>query len=157
MRNARLNLNIEQCVFTGFRKRQNLASPAVDIGYLTEAGKFVVVDNVHHRLRAKSGTLSWDGNLEFMSSEKSLEDTSGEDIVSERGNVYFRRRQVYSLFNYFPTVTYSRLCALTIPAKLDMSPKLDYQNLDESHAYKLLQRDARSIIAHHCLPIALMT
>ena len=29
LRNARLNLNIEQCVFTGFRKRQNLASPAV--------------------------------------------------------------------------------------------------------------------------------
>ena len=71
-----------------------------DIGYVTEARKFVVVDNVHHRLQAKFGTLSWDGNLEFMSGRKSVEDTSAEDIVSEKGNVYFRRRQVYSLFEY---------------------------------------------------------
>ena len=71
-----------------------------DIGYVTEAGKFVVVDNVHHRLQAKSGTLSWDGNLEFMSGRKSLEDTSVEDIVSESGNVCYRRRQVYSPFEY---------------------------------------------------------
>ena len=63
-----------------------------DIGYVTEAGNFVVVDNVHHRLQAKSGTLSWDGNLEFKSGRESLEDTSAEDIVSERGNVYYRRR-----------------------------------------------------------------
>jgi len=28
--NVRLNLNIEQCVFTGFCKQQNPASPAVD-------------------------------------------------------------------------------------------------------------------------------
>ena len=69
-----------------------------DIGYLTEARRFVVVDNVHHRLQAKSGTLSWDGTLGFMSGE--IEDTSAEDIVSEKGNVYFRRRQVYSLFEY---------------------------------------------------------
>ena len=71
-----------------------------DIGYVTEAGEFVVVENAHHRLQAKSGTLSWDGNLEFMSGGRSLEDTSAEDIVSERGNVYYRRRQVYSLFEY---------------------------------------------------------
>ena len=71
-----------------------------DIGYVTEARKFVVVDNVHHRLQAKSGTLSWDGTLGFMSGRKCLEDTSAEDIVSEKGNVYFRRRQVYSLFEY---------------------------------------------------------
>ena len=63
-----------------------------DIGYVTEAGNFVVLDNVHHRLQAKSGTLSWDGNLEFWSGRESLEDTSAEDIVSERGNVYYRRR-----------------------------------------------------------------
>ena len=71
-----------------------------DIGYVTEAGNFVVVDNMHHRLQAKSGTLSWDGNLAFISGGKSLEDTSAEDIVSERGNVYYRRRQVYSLLKY---------------------------------------------------------
>ena len=71
-----------------------------DIGYVTEARKFVVVDNMHHRLQAESGTLSWDGKLEFMSGRESLEDTSAEDIVSESGNVYYRRRQVYSLFKY---------------------------------------------------------
>ena len=70
-----------------------------DIGYVTEAGEFVVVDNVHHRLQAKSGTLSWDGDLEFMTGGNCLEDTSAKDIVSEKGNVY-RRRQVYSLFEY---------------------------------------------------------
>ena len=69
-----------------------------DIGYVTEAHKFVVVDNMHHRLQAKLGTLSWDRNLKCMSGE--IEDTSAEDIVSEKGNVYFRRRQVYSLFEY---------------------------------------------------------
>ena len=71
-----------------------------DIGYVTEAREFVVVDNVQHRLQAKSGTLSWDGTLEFISGGKCLKDTSAEDIVSEKGNVYFRRRQVYSLFEY---------------------------------------------------------
>ena len=71
-----------------------------DIGYVTEACNFVVVDNVHHRLQAKSGTLSWDGRLKFMSGRESLEDTSAEDIVSERRNVYYRRRQVYSLYKY---------------------------------------------------------
>ena len=71
-----------------------------DIGYVIEAGKFAVVDNVHHRLQAKSGTLSWHGNLACMSGRKSLEDTSAEDIVSERGNVYYRRRQVYFPFEY---------------------------------------------------------
>ena len=35
-----------------------------------------------------------------------------------------------------------------------MVTHLRYQNLDKAHAYKLLQRDARSIIARHCLPIA---
>ena len=71
-----------------------------DIGYVTEAGKFVVVDNVHHRLQAESGTLSWDGKLKFMSGRKYLDDAPVEDIVSERGNVCYRRRQVYSLFEY---------------------------------------------------------
>ena len=35
-----------------------------------------------------------------------------------------------------------------------MVTHLRYQNLDEAHAYKLLQRDARSIIAHHRLSIS---
>ena len=35
-----------------------------------------------------------------------------------------------------------------------MSAELRYKKLDEPHAYKLLQRDAHSIIAHHRLPIA---
>ena len=61
-----------------------------DIGYVTEAGEFVLVDNMHYCLQAKSRTLSWDGNLEFMSGRNSLEDTSGENIVSKRGNVYYR-------------------------------------------------------------------
>ena len=74
-----------------------------DIDYVTEARKFVVVDSVHHRLQAESGTLSWDGKLEFKSERESLEDTSAEDIVSERENVYYRRRQVYSLFEYLLT------------------------------------------------------
>ena len=38
-----------------------------DIGYVTEAGKFVVVDNVHHRLQAESQPLFWDGKLEVIS------------------------------------------------------------------------------------------
>ena len=125
-----------------------------DIGYVTKAGKFVVVDNVFHRLQAKSGTLSWDGTLEFISGGKSLGDAPAEDIVSEGGNVYFRRRQVCSLFNYFLTVNYSRLCTPTIPAKIYIEAELHYQNLDQAHAYKLLQADAHSIVAHHCLPIA---
>ena len=84
-----------------FRSIHPIETPALgDIGYVTEAGEFVAVDNMHHCLQAESGTLSWDGNLAFMSGGKSLEDTSAEDIVSERGNVYYRRRQVYSLFEY---------------------------------------------------------
>ena len=71
-----------------------------DIGYVTEAGKFVVVDNVHHHLQAKSGTLSWDRRLRFMSGWRYLNNAPAEDIVSESGNVYYRRRQVYSLFEY---------------------------------------------------------
>ena len=35
-----------------------------------------------------------------------------------------------------------------------MEAELYYQNLDRTHAYELLQRDARSIVTHHCLPIA---
>jgi hypothetical protein len=39
-----------------------------DIGYVTEAGNFVVVDNVHQYLQAESGTLSFlTGRLEFRS------------------------------------------------------------------------------------------
>ena len=71
-----------------------------DIGYITEAGNFVVVDNVHHRLQAESQPLFWDGKLEVISVGKYLDDAPAKDIVSERGNMYFRRRQVYSLFEY---------------------------------------------------------
>ena len=66
-----------------------------DIGYVTEAGEFVVVDNVHHSLQAKSGTLSLKGHLRFRSCGKELEDTSGEMIVSWSGKSYQRRRQVH--------------------------------------------------------------
>ena len=138
-----------------FRYIRPIDTPALgDIGYVTEADTFVVVENVHHRLRAESGLLSWDGKLESKSGRKSLDDAPAEGIVSEGGNVYYRRRQVYSLFKYPLTVTYSRLCALIIPAQLDISTYLGYQNLDEAHAYKLLQRDARSIIARRRLSIA---
>ena len=69
-----------------------------DIGYVTEGGNFVVVDNMHHRLQ-EHGSL-WDGKLEFKSGWKFLDDAPAEEIISERGNVYYRRRQVYSLFKY---------------------------------------------------------
>jgi hypothetical protein len=66
-----------------------------DVGYLTEASDFVVVDNVHHRLQSDSGTLSWSDNLQFFSGKEDLGDTPPGDIVSKGGSMYHRRRQVY--------------------------------------------------------------
>ena len=131
-----------------------------DIGYKMETGKFVVVGNVHHSLEAESGTLSWKGHLEFHSGGEELEDTSAEIIVSPSGTRYHRQQQVhfpgflfyfYSLINQ---ITYFRLCPLTIPAEMHMDINLHYEKLDRIHAWKLLQRDAHSIIAQHGLSIA---
>ena len=66
-----------------------------DIGYWTDAGEFVVVDNVHHSLQAKSGILSWNTHLRFFSNDKELENTSADIIVSQSGKSYERRRQVH--------------------------------------------------------------
>ena len=65
------------------------------ICYVTEAGKFVVVDNVHHCLQAQSGPLSWDERLGFYSKAE-LEEIPGEGIVGKGGHMYHRRKQVYS-------------------------------------------------------------
>ena len=32
-----------------------------DVGYVTEDGRLVFIDNVHHSLQAEFGTLSWEG------------------------------------------------------------------------------------------------
>ena len=66
-----------------------------DVGYVTEDGEFVVVDNVHHSLQAGSGALSWGGDQRFSSGDNELENTSAEMIVSQSGKSYERRRQVY--------------------------------------------------------------
>ena len=126
------------------------------IGYVTEAGKFVVVDNVHHSLQAKSGTLSWQGHLEFCSGGKELEDTPAEIIISRSEQSYQQRRQVYFpvSFDLINLITYFRLFPLTIPADMDVYFTFGYENLDRMHAWKLLQRDAHSIIARHGLSIA---
>ena len=65
-----------------------------DIGYWTDAGEFIVVDNVHHSLQAESGILSWNTNLRLYSGDK-LEDTSADIIVSRSGKSYQRRRHVH--------------------------------------------------------------
>ena len=125
-----------------------------DIGYVTEDGEIVVVDNVHHCLQAKSGTLSWKG--QFHSNDEEFEDTSADFIVSQSGKSYQRRRQVHfpvssDLINQ---ITYSRLFPLTIPANIHMYMHMYYENLDRMHAWKVLQHDAHSIIAWHGLSIA---
>ena len=90
-----------------------------DLGYVTEGGEFVIVDNIH---RAKSGILSWKGDQrfrnydeelegtsaaeiivsqsgnsapKFSSCNKEYEDTSAAIIVSQSGESYHRRRQVH--------------------------------------------------------------
>ena len=64
-----------------------------DVGYVTEAGDFVVVDEVHHLLQAESGTLSWRERLMFLWG--AVEATSAEMIISRSGKSYHRRRQGY--------------------------------------------------------------
>jgi hypothetical protein len=66
-----------------------------DIGYVTEAGDFVVVENVHHFLLAKSGILSWRVNLMFRSGFEFLEDIPAQDIMNDGRQPYRRRGQVY--------------------------------------------------------------
>ena len=66
-----------------------------DVGYVTEAGEFVIVDNIHRSLQAEYGTLSWKGYLEFRSGGNELEDTSAEVIISRSEKSYQRRRQVH--------------------------------------------------------------
>ena len=126
-----------------------------DIGYWTDAGEFVVVDNVHHYLQAESEILSWSTHLRFYSGDE-FEDTSADVIVSQSGKSYQRRRQVH-----FPVssdlinpITYFRLFPLTIPAHMQIHIDLRYENLDEMHAWKVLQHDAHSIIAQHGLSIS---
>ena len=64
-----------------------------DVGYVTETGDFVVIDNVHEDLQATSGTLSWCENLLVRSGSEYLEDTS-ESVESQAGNSFQQRRQV---------------------------------------------------------------
>ena len=66
-----------------------------DIGYVTEDGGFVVVDNIHHYLQAEAGTLSWKAHMRFRSGDKFLENTSAEMIISQSGKSYPRRRHVH--------------------------------------------------------------
>ena len=128
-----------------------------DIGYVTEDHHFVVVDSVHHSLQAESGTLSWSKHLMSFTStgQRDIEDTPSDIIVSRSGKPYQRRRQVHNpfYFNRIKQLIYSRLRPLTISADLVMCMNLEYENLDEIHAWALLQRDAHSIIAKHNLSV----
>ena len=63
-----------------------------DIGYVTEAGDFAVVNNVHHSLQAESGALSWSEYRVFHSGGKFLKDTPADIIISQSGKNYQRRR-----------------------------------------------------------------
>ena len=65
-----------------------------DVGYVTEAGDFVVVDNVHQHFQAESGPLSWSERLWVRSGYEYPEDTS-EVVESQSGKSYQRRRQVH--------------------------------------------------------------
>ena len=69
-----------------------------DVGYVTGAGDFVVVDSVHRHMQATSGALSWSERLWARSGDEFLPDTS-EVIKCQSGKSYQRRRQVhFSLF-----------------------------------------------------------
>ena len=65
-----------------------------DVGYVTEAGDFVVVENVHQHMQATFGTLSWSEDLWVRSGDEDLGDTS-EVVESQSGKSYQRRRQVH--------------------------------------------------------------
>ena len=64
-----------------------------DVGYVTEDGDFVIVDNVHQHFQADSGTLSWSEDLWVESGDQFL-DTS-EVVECQSGKSYERRRQVH--------------------------------------------------------------
>ena len=64
-----------------------------DVGYVTEDGDFVVVNNVHQHMQATSGTLSWSERLWVISGGEYLEDTA-EVVDSQSGKSYQRQRQV---------------------------------------------------------------
>ena len=66
-----------------------------DVGYVTETGDFVVVDNVHQSIQADSESLSWSEALRFFSGHKFLGDTPPEFVESQLGKSYHRRRQVH--------------------------------------------------------------
>ena len=87
-----------------------------DVGYVTEAGEFVVVANVHPSLQAESGALSWKGHGELFSGGKVLDDTSAEIIVSQSEQSYQRRRQVHFLV-YFYLIN-----QITLDFSLSLSP-----------------------------------
>ena len=87
-----------------------------DIGYWTDAGKFIVVDNVHHSLQAGSGILSWNTHLSFYSGGREHEATSADFIVSEAGKSYQRRRHVH-----FP-VSSDLINQITLDFSLSLSP-----------------------------------
>jgi hypothetical protein len=125
-----------------------------DIGYVTEARNFVVVDNVHQYLQAKFGTLDWTWRRWVRSGGEDIGDTPTENIVSQSGKCYQRRRQarLVLMLGYLNNL-FIRLCLLTMPAKLLVHVDLEYTNLDETHGWKLLQHDAHSITAQHGLSI----
>ena len=81
------------CIILDIRPSDTVALG--DIGYWTDAGEFIVVDNVHHSLQAESGTLSWEAHIRFRSGSKELGDTSADIIVSRSGKSYQRWRQVH--------------------------------------------------------------
>ena len=85
-----------------------------DIGYVTEAGEFIVVDNVHHSLQAGSGTLSRKGL--FLSNDAEIEDTSVEIIVSPSKKSHQRRRQVHL------PVSSDLINQITLDFSLSLSP-----------------------------------
>ena len=62
-----------------------------DVGYVTEAGDFVVVNNLHQHMQAGSGTISWSEHLWARSGGEILRDTS-EVVESQSGESYQRRR-----------------------------------------------------------------
>ena len=66
-----------------------------DIGYQTEPGDFVVVDNVHQHLQPTSGILSWREGLWVKSGDEYLWHTDGEVVESQSGESYQRRKQVH--------------------------------------------------------------
>ena len=124
-----------------------------DVGYETDDGKFVVIENVHQDLQAAYGSLSWKERLWVRSGYQYFEDTAAE-VVGQVGNSYQRRRRVHFSLCLRLAMTSSRLRPLGVPAHVYMWNDLLYQNLDRKHAWGLLRHDAHSIVARHCLSIS---